>query len=133
MKYKKIYYALGGVAVVGLGYLIYKKITDPTIKFGEFDDNVLGSPSIKSDALPLKRGSKGENVKKLQRFLVAEGYNIGDFGINKDGVDGDFGSLTEKAVLENQKPFATFKSFYPKAVAGQVSTEFFNTNIKGKY
>ena len=69
----------------------------------------------------------------LVNVLVAEGYDIGIFGANKDGVDGVFGMMTEKAVRENQQPFATFKSMYPSAVEGQVSADFFNSNIKGQY
>ena len=141
MNKKAIYSIVGGVAVVVIGYFAYKKITAPTISFGEFDeedDKDTGgttnptTPS-NSDFLPLKKGSKGEKVKQLQRFLVAEGYNIGSFGVNNDGVDGDFGSITERAVKENQQPFAMFKSMYPTAVLGQVSKDFYNTNIKGRY
>lgn len=44
----------------------------------------------------LKKGSKGENVKKLQKFLNW-------FGNYKLDVDGGFGPLTEKAVRKFQK------------------------------
>ena len=147
MNRKAIYWTVGGVAVAVLGYFAYKKITAPTISFGDFEDDDASpspSPSVPSssssssssqskDGLPLKVGSRGEKVKQLQRFLVAEGYDIGKFGINKDGVDGMFGSKTRQAVVENQQPFAVFKSMYPSAVEGQVSADFFNTNIKGRY
>lgn len=52
-----------------------------------------------SGALPtvnLKKGSKGENVKKLQKFLNW-------FGNYKLDVDGGFGPLTEKAVRKFQR------------------------------
>ena len=141
MNRKAIYWTLGGVAVAVLGYFAYKKITAPTITFGEFEDDDDSSPSsspspsptVIKDDLPLKMGSRGEKVKQLQRFLVAEGYNIGSFGLNRDGVDGIFGSKTRRAVVENQQPFAVFKSMYPSAVEGQVSADFYNTNIKGRY
>ena len=46
-------------------------------------------------ALPLlKKGSTGDTVKSLQILLVGFGYSCG-----KAGVDGDFGSGTENAVL----------------------------------
>lgn len=132
-------YIIGGV-VLGLGvigYIVYKKITKPVIVFGDVDsiDSTPNPPkeTIDNSGLPLKRGSKGEKVKQLQRFLIAEGYDIGRFGINRDGVDGDFGSRTEQAVIENQQPFNTFKSMYPSAVRGQVSADFYNLNIKGRY
>ena len=138
MNRKAIYWTVGGVAVAVLGYFAYKKITAPTITFGEFEDDDSSpssspSPALPKDDLPLKVGSRGDKVKQLQRFLVAEGYDIGKFGANKDGVDGMFGSMTRRAVVENQQPFSVFKSMYPSAVEGQVSADFYNTNIKGRY
>ena len=51
------------------------------------------------DGFPmLKRGSKGEYVTLLQTKLVNKGYSVGSAGI-----DGDFGSGTEKAVKQFQK------------------------------
>jgi len=138
MNRKAIYWTVGGVAVAVLGYFAYKKITAPTITFGEFEDDdsspsPSSTPAQPKDDLPLKVGSRGDKVKQLQRFLVAEGYDIGKFGVNKDGVDGMFGSMTRRAVVENQQPFSVFKSMYPSAVEGQVSADFYNTNIKGRY
>lgn len=49
----------------------------------------------------LKRGSKGAQTKALQAILKGYGYNIGSAG-----VDGDFGSGTEKAVLAYQSAHA---------------------------
>lgn len=46
----------------------------------------------------LRKGSKGKQVKTLQRLLIAEGCDVG-----KAGADGDFGSMTESAVKEYQK------------------------------
>ncbi len=145
MNKSTIMWIVGGIGTAIGGYFLYKRITRPTETFGEVQKpNKNGGSSSSSssssststtnnDGLPLKRGSKGEKVKQLQRFLVAEGYNIGTFGILGDGVDGDFGRMTEKAVRENQQPFPTFKSMYPSAVEGQVSADFFNSNIKGQY
>jgi hypothetical protein len=141
MNKSTIIWIVGGIGTAVGGYFLYKRITRPTETFGEVDVPNKGGGSSSStptsttnnDGLPLKRGSKGEKVKQLQRFLVAEGYNIGAFGILGNGVDGDFGRMTEKAVRENQQPFPTFKSMYPSAVEGQVSVDFFNSNIKGQY
>jgi peptidoglycan hydrolase-like protein with peptidoglycan-binding domain len=139
MNKKAIYWTIGGVAVSVLGYFIYKKVTKPVIYFGDVEEDDTTSTTTttttttNNSGLPLKRGSKGEKVKQLQRFLVAEGYDIGTFGANRDGVDGDFGRRTEQAVIENQQPFSTFKSMYPTAVKGQVSADFFNANIRGRY
>lgn len=46
----------------------------------------------------LKKGSKGEAVKKLQGLLYQLGYDLGD-----DGADGIFGPKTEKAVKAFQR------------------------------
>lgn len=45
----------------------------------------------------LKRGSQGGNVKKVQTWLVDNGYDIG-----KTGVDGVFGAKTESAIRKAQ-------------------------------
>ena len=45
----------------------------------------------------LKKGMKGGDVKALQRMLFMDGYSIGTAGD-----DGDFGSCTEKAVMNYQ-------------------------------
>ena len=47
--------------------------------------------------------SKVEKVKKIQQFLVNQGYDLGDYGDEEDGVDGKYGKLTKKAVEKFQK------------------------------
>ena len=49
------------------------------------------SPAVKMPTL--RKGSKGEDVTRLQNLLVKCGYWLGQWG-----VDGDFGTATEKAV-----------------------------------
>ena len=46
----------------------------------------------------LRKGSKGNEVKTLQRLLIALGHSCGD-----SGVDGDFGNATHNAVKSFQK------------------------------
>lgn len=46
----------------------------------------------------LKRGSKGDDVSKLQEYLVKLGYNLGTYGAAKNGIDGNMGSKTVNAV-----------------------------------
>ena len=47
----------------------------------------------------LKKGSQGAEVSELQRVLKKDyNANLGDTGVNKDGIDGDFGLLTEVAL-----------------------------------
>ena len=46
----------------------------------------------------LRKGAKGRQVKALQTLLIGYGYSCGS-----SGVDGDFGSATDKAVRAFQK------------------------------
>lgn len=50
----------------------------------------------------LKKGSKGDDVAQLQRILVDMGYNLGTYGVNRDGVDGSYGDKTVAAVKKFQ-------------------------------
>jgi hypothetical protein len=49
----------------------------------------------------LSKGSTGDEVSVLQKLLIDK-YNadLGFSGANKDGVDGEFGAMTEKALLD---------------------------------
>lgn len=82
------------VAVVVLDKLI-KRFTKPAIPEGYSKLNM---------DLVLSKGSTGDEVSELQRILVDNyGANLGFTGVDKNGVDGQFGSLTEKALLDNLK------------------------------
>jgi hypothetical protein len=49
----------------------------------------------------LSKGSKGAEVSELQRILVDQyGADLGYSGVERNGIDGDFGSLTENALLQ---------------------------------
>lgn len=52
-----------------------------------------GEEKIMIELAELRKGSKGAQVKTVQRILKALGYSVGG-----TGVDGDFGKNTEKAV-----------------------------------
>lgn len=141
MKKNLIYWGVGGIATAVAVYFIYKKVTAPTLTFGEIDDveedEVFKPESTetetKTDEFPLKKGSVGNNVRKLQRFLKSKGLQLGTTGANSDGVDGIFGEATRGAVKINQQPFFIHKILYPNAVEGQVSKSFFNNNVKTLY
>jgi hypothetical protein len=44
-----------------------------------------------------KRPWGEKNVTEMQQLLVDEGYNLGNWGVNKDGVDGSWGKDSQKA------------------------------------
>lgn len=87
--------------------VIESKITDSKWnEWGELknvdyskDDDQKGDDDPVAYVKPtLRKGSKGEYVTLLQTKLLQLGYDIGKYG-----VDGDFGSATEKAVKAFQK------------------------------
>ncbi len=59
------------------------------------------NPVTRNDKFPLKRGSRGQNVKMLQQALMAKhGAGI----LPKYGADGDFGSETAEALKKLNLP-----------------------------
>lgn len=68
----------------------------------------------------LQKGSKGEQVKTLQRILHSMGYALG----SKNPIDGDFGSKTDTAVKAYQKK----NGLYVDGVVGQKT---WNSLLKG--
>lgn len=134
-----------GIAVVGIALLLFlpKKSRgatstnpfQPSSNGGIGGSPAIGAPSTSDGCgrgasgimytrtgFPLRRGSCGNEVMKLQAFLNSQG----GYGLV---VDGKFGQKTENAVKEEQSPFADFKSMYPNAVFGQVSQEYYNDFI----
>jgi hypothetical protein len=83
-----------GVAVLGALYLaniLYKRLSKPSAE----------QLSLLDENLTLAKGSKGAEVFELQRILKDEmGYDLGTFGADNDGIDGDFGIMTEKALFQ---------------------------------
>lgn len=65
--------------------------------------------SARTDEFPLKKGSKGENVKKLQLALIAKhGAQL----LPKYGADGDFGSEVANALKKLNLPSAITESTF---------------------
>ena len=89
----KKYLIVGGAIVLGLyGYrMLMRKLNKPTEE----------QMSMLDKDLVLEKGSKGSEVAELQRRLKEDfGKYLGETGIDNDGVDGDFGTLTETALFE---------------------------------
>ena len=114
-KERKVQLIVGGV-VIGLGILIYylfknkplgvsvidvKKNENTVEKTNDSSQNNQQSNSNLDMNLVLKHGSKGEEVKELQRILIENyGQDLGGYGENKDGIDGDFGTATLAGLLK---------------------------------
>jgi hypothetical protein len=83
-----------GVAVLGALYVanrLYKRLSKPSAE----------QLSLLDENLILAKGSKGAEVMELQRILKDElGYELGSTGVDNDGIDGDFGTMTEKALFQ---------------------------------
>jgi hypothetical protein len=86
---------IGGVIILVVAFLINKWLKSMP-------------KSINSDAYAgynldtvLSKGSTGKEVAELQRILVNQ-YNadLGYTGGNKDGIDGEFGTMTENELFK---------------------------------
>lgn len=50
----------------------------------------------------IKKGAKGQVVRNIQTMLVSLGYELGNTGKGKDGIDGEFGDTMEEALFNFQ-------------------------------
>jgi hypothetical protein len=90
---QKKYLIIGGAVVLGI-YVINKWLHS----LPKPEDKIQATPEFDRD-LVLSKGAKGAEVSELQRVLLKDySANLGDTGVNKDGIDGDFGILTEVAL-----------------------------------
>jgi peptidoglycan hydrolase-like protein with peptidoglycan-binding domain len=85
------------------------------------------SPVVeRNEDFPLKKGSKGETVKKLQQALITK---YGKQILPKYGADGDFGSETTNALIKLGLPTTVTESTFNVIVQGVSSG---NPGIVGK-
>lgn len=71
----------------------------------------------------LKKGSKGDDVKQLQKTLIELGYSVGKYG-----ADGSFGNDTENAVKKFQKA----KGITQDGLVGKNTAHKFGWTYKNK-
>lgn len=95
---------IGGAAVAVGGYLLVRHLSKPkapampSAAAGGSNSNAGGgylAPPA-GDALPLRVGSSGPKVQQLQQLLTQQGYDT-------KGVDGQFGTNTQTAVMAFQR------------------------------
>ncbi len=65
--------------------------------------NGITGPETLGNTPTLKRKSKGPVVGLVQEYMKANGYDIGTYGPNKDGIDCSFGPAFEKVIMKYQK------------------------------
>src|SRR5215471_6960860 len=82
---------------------------------------IAANPPRSPMPLSLSRGdtdrSTGGAVSQMQRALKAQGYNLGQFGRGRDGVDGRLGRVTTAAI----KKYQTDNGLTPTGVAGSAT------------
>jgi peptidoglycan hydrolase-like protein with peptidoglycan-binding domain len=77
------------------------------------------TPKISNDDFPLKKGSKGENVRALQQALIDKhGKSI----LPKYGADSDFGTETANALKKAGYPASVSESLFNVIVQGSGSS-----------
>lgn len=89
----------------GTAYGVVKSELAQWDEYGELADvDYTGMPEepVVQSRRTLRKGSSGADVEYLQKLLKAKGYDLGNSGPNKDGVDGKFGSETLSAVRAYQ-------------------------------
>lgn len=98
-------YDLSSKSIIGYGVPAYNGSTITTSATTTMGGNIV---NIK---LPiLKSGTKNGYVKTLQQLLLADGYDLGSYG-----VDGNFGSKTLSAV----KSYQTANKLTPDGIVGE--------------
>jgi Putative peptidoglycan binding domain len=72
------------------------KLTSPRLAGDKTIERVFKSRS----GAAIGSGSPSSTIKKIQQMLLERGYDLGDFGPSKDGVDGKYGDKTVDAVKQ---------------------------------
>jgi hypothetical protein len=75
--------------------------------------------SSSGDDFPLRKGSKGENVRLLQEALIRK---YGSKTLPKHGADGDFGTETANALKKLKMPATISETFFNVLTQGSDST-----------
>jgi hypothetical protein len=102
-------------------------------KINAVKTNAPSTASLRTDEFPLKKGSKGANVKKLQEALLAK---YGSSILPKYGADADFGSETVNALKKLNLPSSITESTFhvltqsPTSInASAIGTELYKAAV----
>jgi peptidoglycan hydrolase-like protein with peptidoglycan-binding domain len=112
--------------------IVLSNNTTTTVKPKVKTTNIVYKPTVTEpgDDFPLKKGSKGEAVRKLQEALIAK---YGKQTLPKYGADGDFGSETTNALIKlglpttiTQSTFNVIAQGIPQGNPSSVGKELYN-------
>ena len=80
-------------------------------------------------------GEWGNRVKHLQQMLKELKYPLGNWGPNRDGIDGNFGEDTKKAVISFQKEHQDCEgnNLSEDGAAGPLTVDSVNTSLVGPW
>lgn len=99
-------YGVVKTKVSARGWKNWSFMPSSLLEYDTMDGNVPDVPvvsqSLKLGDRLIERGVEGDDVAELQKALKSLGYNLGTDGPNKDGIDGDCGPKTEKAIKKFQ-------------------------------
>lgn len=96
MKNKNIKIFAGVLAILGAYFIYryYKKPKPDEIIKPQEPTPIYNPRTTANDKYPLRKGSKGDNVKAIQKLILGIDSTL----LPKFGADGDFGSETESAL-----------------------------------
>lgn len=101
MLFGGILLSVGSLALIGYFVGRTKKREDEIISGASGrKNNISGGFKCVSNGYPLQYGTCHADVKILQQYLKKLGADLGGFGKNKDGIDGQFGTYTQKAAVK---------------------------------
>jgi hypothetical protein len=112
--------------------IVLSNDTTTTVKPKAKTNTTVYKPVVteRSDDFPLKKGSKGETVRKLQEALIAK---YGKQTLPKYGADGDFGSETTNALIKlglpttiTQSTFNVIAQGIPQVNPSSLGKELYN-------
>lgn len=121
MKTKKLIIIILIVAVIAFaGYKLWKKFEEYSGRLDGSDPHAVPATNpvatnTRNDNFPLKKGSKGDRVKVVQRWCNwAKDCEL--------TVDGDFGSKTEAAVQKCVSVDGVYVNYVPESAYNQMNT-----------
>jgi hypothetical protein len=76
------------------------KIPPPKLKSSE-----TSLQDVLNNKFEFKYGDMGKGVIEIQKMLKKLGYDLGTSGLNKDGIDGNYGMNTSVSVIEFQNEY----------------------------